>query len=97
MRVNKFINIIAFIGFVLMLIQVAMIFVVDNYNMQLSQIDTSIGKLSEEYVSLDNYVTLYKSPLLLKHNVSIAKTSVIYINVTPNLLVSFDYAGPRDK
>ena len=92
-RLQKISNIIFLLGILLAFVQVVLIGFLDKYNNSLSRIDKSITSISQELVSLDNFILLYKSPMLLSNSVKIYKPKVIYIN--PNLsnkILSYEYS-----
>ncbi len=91
-RLQKVSNIILFLGIFFAFVQVVLIGFLDRYNNSLARIDKSITAISQELVSLDNFILLYKSPVLLTNGVKIYKPKVIYIN--PNLsnkVLSYEY------
>ncbi len=90
-KLQQIANIVLVTGILLLVLQVALIATFDKTNLSITRIDTSLSKLSAQYVTYDNYVTTYKSPIALNNSVRIRKTEIIYLNIKSIPYISYDF------
>ena len=85
-------NIVLIVGIVLLGLQVVLISQLDKTNFAINNIDKSLSKLSEQYVTYDNYVTVYKSPIVINMRNVHPNNKVIYMSVKSDIYMSYDFA-----
>lgn len=91
-----FANIILALGIVLLGLQVVLISKLDKTSMAVNNIDNSLSKLSEQYVTYDNYVTISKSPIALNTSNIHPSNRVIYMDIKSDIYMSYDFK-PNNK